>query len=114
MSKIIDLLEWLERLYQAQRDDGREQDDHGFKIQTLDNPGWLIEANLQRVRPDATATDRVLAVVGEPSGAQNGNIGGTIWMICQIRSAKFVGAGDPTQLRKILSHFRRLVEAEPT
>lgn len=113
MSEVIDMLGWLERWYQEQCDDDWEQD-HGVTIQTLDNPGWLVEADLQGVRPEAMATDRVLAVVGEPPSDKNGNIGGTIWMTCEIRSGKFVGAGDPTQLRMLLTQFRSFVEAEAT
>ena len=33
-------------------------------------------------------------------------------MTCEIKAGKFVGAGDPTQLRTILAQFRSLVEAE--
>lgn len=113
MGEGMDMLGWLERLYQEQCDDEWEQD-HGFVIQTLDNPGWLVEAELRTIRPEAMATDRVLAVVGEPPSEENGNVGGTIWMTCEIRSGKFVGAGDPTQLRTILTQLRSLVEAEDT
>ena len=113
VSQVTDLLGWLERLYQEQCD-GEWEHDHGFTIQTLDNPGWLVEANLRRVRPGATTTDRILAVVGEPPSDENGNIGGPVWMRCEIRSERFVGAGDPTQLRTILAQFRSLVEAEAT
>lgn len=113
MGEVVDLLSWLERWYQGQCDDAWEQD-HGVTIQTLDNPGWLVEADLRGVKPEAIAADRVLAVVGEPPSDENGNIGGDIWMTCEIRAEKFVGAGDPTQLRMILEQFRRLVEKEAT
>ena len=111
MSELMDLLDWLERWYQSQCD-GEWEHDCGFSIETLDNPGWLVQANLRGVGPDAMATDRVLAAAGEPPSDKNGNQGGPIWMTCEIKAGKFVGAGDPTQLRAILAQFRSLVEAE--
>jgi hypothetical protein len=110
MSDVIDLLGWLERWLQERSE---WEHDHGFRIESLDNPGWLVEANLRTVKPEAMAS-RVLVVVGEPPSDKNGNVGGSIWMTCEIRAGKFVGAGDPTQLRTILSQFRSLVEAEAT
>lgn len=106
----MDLLHWLERWYQEQCDDEWEHS-CGVTIETLDNPGWLVQADLQSLEPKALA-DRVLAVVGEPPSDKNGNNGGIIWMTCDIKSGKFVGAGDPTQLRTILAQLRSLVEAE--
>jgi hypothetical protein len=113
MSEVMDLLIWLERWYQEQCD-GEWEQEQGVTIQTLDNPGWLVEANLRGLRPEAMAAARILAVVGEPPREDNGNIGGSIWMTCEIRSGKFVGSGDPTQLRMTLAQFRSLVEAEAT
>lgn len=110
MSKYIDILGWLETFYQGECTAELEQD-RGFSIQTLDNPGWLVKANLpRRMSQSLAAADRVLSVLGEPPCATNGNIGGDIWMTCEIRSAQFVGAGDPTQLRAILAQLRSLVE----
>jgi hypothetical protein len=111
MSDVKDLLGWLEWWYEEQCDDEWEQD-NGVTIQTLDNPGWLVEADLRGLSPEAMASERVLAVVGEPPSDENGNLGGPTWMKCEIRFGKFVGAGDPTQLRTILAQFRSLVEAE--
>jgi hypothetical protein len=107
----MDQLEWLERWYQEQCD-GEWEHAHGVTIETLDNPGWLVQVDLQGKGPEAMPADRVLAVLGEPPSAANGNVGGTIWMTCDIKSGKFVGAGDSTQLRRILAQFRTLVEAE--
>jgi immunity protein 53 of polymorphic toxin system len=39
-------------------------------------------------------------------------MGASLWMTCEIKSGRFVGAGDPTQLRAILAQFRSLVETE--
>jgi hypothetical protein len=113
VSEIVDLLSWLERWYQDQCDDEWEEE-QGVTIQTLDNTGWLVEADVRGVAPEAMAADRVLVVVGNPPSEQNGNIGGEVWLTCEIKSGKFVGAGDPTQLRVILAQFRTFVEGEAT
>jgi hypothetical protein len=109
MSGLTDELAWLEQWYQEQCD-GDWEHHCGVTIETLDNPGWLVQADL-RARP-AIATDRALAIVGDPPSDTNGNQGGPTWMTCDIRAGKFVGAGDPTQLRAILAQLRSVVEAE--
>jgi Immunity protein 53 len=115
MSKqVTDPLVWLERWYEEQWDDEGAHD-LGFSIESLDNPGWLVQVNyLLGLNPEAIASDRILTVVGEPPSEENGNNGGAIWMICEIQSGKFIGSGDPTQLSRILSEFRSFVEAHST
>lgn len=109
MTEFVDLLDWLEQWYQRQCDDEWEHD-HGVTIQTLDNPGCLVKADLRGLKPEVMVTDQILAVLGEPPSAENGNIGGDEWMACEVKSGKFVGAGDATQLRRILAQFRGLIE----
>jgi hypothetical protein len=111
MSEIEDQLGWLERWYQS-RCDGEWEHDCGLTVETLDNPGWLVKIDLQGVELEAMANGRVLSVVGEPPSESNGNVGGDIWMVCKIEAGKFVGAGDPTQLRAIIGQFRSYIEAE--
>jgi hypothetical protein len=64
MSGLTDELAWLEQWYQEQCD-GDWEHHCGVTIETLDNPGWLVQADL-RARP-AIATDRALAIVGGPA-----------------------------------------------
>lgn len=111
MTAIMDPFEWLERWYREQCD-GEWEHHYGITIETLDNPGWLVQVDLRGIEPAALAADRVLAVLGEPPSDENGNLGGPIWMKCDIESGKFVGAGDPTQLRAIVAQLRSFVEAE--
>ena len=109
MGECTDVLEWLEQWYQSQCD-GEWEHDCGVTIETLDNPGWLVQVDLRGAR--AKLADHALALVGEPPSEQNGNEGGLVWMTCDIKAGKFVGAGDPTQLRAILAQLKSLVEAE--
>lgn len=108
MSEFMDLLGWLERWYREQCD-GQWEQDHGVTIQTLDNSGWLVKVDLRGLKSGAMK-DGVLVVLGEPPSAENGNVGGDIWLTCEVTSGHFVGAGDPTQLRAILAQFRKLAE----
>lgn len=112
MSDVTDPLEWLERWYRAQCD-GEWEHQCGVTIDTLDNPGWSVTIDLKGAESGSTSP-RTLAVVGEPPSGENGNEGGPIWMTCEIKGGKFVGAGDPTQLRAILEQFRRVTAADPT
>ena len=100
MNNAKDPLSWLETWYH-----GRSVGEHenGFSVRTIDNPGWLVRANLRGVVTEAMAADRLLAVLGEPPNADNGNLGNDIWMMCKTESGEFIGAGDPTQLRSILT-----------
>jgi hypothetical protein len=107
----MDPFEWLERWYHEQCD-GEWEHHSGITIETLDNPGWLVQVDFRRMEPEALAADRVLAVLGEPPSDENGNQGGPVWMTCGIESGRFVGAGDPTQLRAIVAQLRSFVEAE--
>ena len=111
MPEDANLLDWLEQLYLGNGDDDGAHD-RGFSIQTIDNPGWLVKADLAHLNGNRALTERVVIVLGDPPGPENGNIGGAMWLSCQIRSGQFIGAGDPTQLRAILAAFRRLVEEE--
>lgn len=109
MSESLDLLEWLQRWYQAQCD-GDWEHECGIRIESLDNPGWLIKADLRGMDPAKRPADRVLVALGESPCTENGKMGGDVWMMCEIKSGQFVGAGDPTQLQTILAQFRKLVE----
>lgn len=110
MSEIKDELRWLEQWYQEQCD-GEWEHECGVTVETLDNPGWLVKIDLRGTEREPVASARVLAVVGEPPNETNGNQGGAVWMTCSVESGKFIGAGDPSQLRAILAQFRSFIEA---
>jgi hypothetical protein len=101
----VNLIRWLEDWLQDQRD-GELEDERGFILRTLDNPGWLLTVSLGEV---AGSSDRLLLLDGDPPCAENGNVGGETWLICEVKSGKFVGAGDPSQLARIIETFRTLV-----
>ena len=100
----MDDLEWLERWY-AEQCDGEWEHQLGVKIETLDNPGWMLTVDLRGTDLDGRAPG-VIAVTGEPPTAENGNVGGPKWSDCRVRDGKFIATGDPSQLRKLLAVFR--------
>jgi hypothetical protein len=113
MGEIKDELSWLEHWYQEQCD-GEWEHACGVTVETLDNPGWLVTIDLRGVEPEAVASTRVVSVLGEPPSEMNGNKGGAVWMTCKVESGKFIGAGDPSQLRAILAQFKSFIEARAT
>jgi len=105
----MDELKWLEQWYAAQcRDDWAN--DRGVVIQTLDNPGWLVNVDLQGTELEARMTDALVLREGEPPSAENGNIGGPDWGECNVKGGRFIGAGDPGKLSTILHCFRAWAE----
>jgi hypothetical protein len=88
-----DLLAWLESFYAAECD-GTWEHDHGVKIDTLDNPGWRVEAD-----------------VGPSVGAHSDNVERSEldWISYAASDGKFVGYGGPQNLRELLEVLRKLV-----
>lgn len=109
MASDQELLAWLSKWYRDHCD-GRWEHDHGVQLETLDNPGWLLKVDLIGTRFEDRATDQVVRRTGEPPSAANGNLGGPLWLECQIREKRFEGAGDPTKLVEIINCFRDWVE----
>ena len=97
-------LEWLERWY-AEQCDGHWEHQRGVKVETLDNPGWLLTVDLVGTSLASRAPGSV-KVVGDPPSKENGNVGGSVWLECRVRDGKFIGAGDAGQLRALLAIFR--------
>ncbi len=102
-----DELAWLQ-LWYASRCDGSWEHEFGVTVETCDNPGWLVTIDLNKEPPDR-AVARVLLVTGDPPRSENGNVGGTDWMTCEVKGVAFQGAGDPTKLSAIIRCFREMV-----
>lgn len=77
--------------------DGDSEHSYGVKIDTLDNPGWLIKIDLLHTDPDGKAFTELLEGV-DPSGHSNEEF----WIHCSVRDNQFVGAGDPSKIARIL------------
>ena len=86
--------------------DGDWEHHKGFSIQTLDNPGWLLRANLIGTNLE-NAT--MLPISEDCDKLSNPDADG--WIDCRIREREFVGASDPTQLPRLIQIFSSLIDS---
>jgi len=91
-------LAWLQTWYSS-RCDGTWEHAHGVKIETLDNPGWLVTVDVGNSLP--------CSILSEERNDQD-------WINCKVMDRQFVGAGGPGNLVEILSILRSwLTESQP-
>lgn len=88
-----DLLERLEAWYSSQCD-GEWEHHSGVIIETLDNPGWLV-------RIDLTGTSLAYTSFEKSENMDSKNA----WLECKTRGRRWIGAGGPHMLRRILVEF---------
>ena len=93
-TKLIKLQEWYQR-----HCDGEWEHSWGIKIDTLDNPGWTVEINLQETIYE-NATWAPLFVDNNEED----------WITCRKELGNFKGVGDPSKLEEILEYFLSNVE----
>ena len=92
------LLHWLERFYVSECD-GDWEHQYGVKIETLDNPGWMVKVDVF----DTELHDLHIEYAQEERSASD-------WLGIELVKQRFRGVGDPYKLTTILERFRRLVE----
>lgn len=85
----------LERIQDWYRNNCDGDWEHGFgiKIETVDNPGWSVEIELQD-----TALEHAQFEKQYDHGDED-------WLFVGIKDKKFIGAGDPDKLSEILRIF---------
>jgi hypothetical protein len=93
----IDLLAKLCEWYEEQCD-GDWEHGSGVRIDTLDNPGWIVKINLIGTASENDVFDTVMFDEGKDN-----------WLTCSKKGQDFQGAGDPSKLPTILEHFLRFV-----
>lgn len=95
----MDVLMLLQQWYTSQCN-GEWEHQYGVRIETLDNPGWLV-----RIDVVGTALeDRPFTEVAEGVGRDK-HPDKTRWMHCSLRDKTWEGAGDETQLTRLLRIF---------
>lgn len=100
------LLDRLIRWYESQCN-GDWEHTWGIKIDTLDNPGWKVEINLQGTALASRKFEPVaegLSVEGWPNSER--------WIQCSVGDNLFHGAGDSQQLQRILKIFLDWADAQ--
>jgi len=88
--------------YQAQCAGNREHS-YGVKLETLDNPGWLLTIDLIHTDLQGqkmTGIEEGCNLEGHPVSLQ--------WLHCSIKDNQFRGASDPTQVERMFCIFEGL------
>jgi len=96
---VTEIFSRLTRWYVANCNDCWEHS-YGVKLETLDNPGWLVTFDL---------TGTPLENMPFPPVIVGCQIDGTpveeTWRHCRIVNGRWEGAGSPSQLERLLSTF---------
>lgn len=102
-----DHLAWLANWYGLQCDGDWEHQD-GIRIETLDNPGWMVTVSLTGTELEARAFTATRS--GETGGDGDPK---TRWYDCQVASGEFRGACGVFDLGRVLGIFRDWAESRP-
>jgi hypothetical protein len=94
-------LEELEAWYESQCD-GDWEHEFGPRIETLDNPGWLVDIPLEGTPLEGRAFEPVEDLA--PSRT---------WIVCKVSENTFRGRGGAPMLGRILRVFLDWARAEP-
>lgn len=87
------LFELLQNWYLAQCD-GDWEHEFGIKIDTLDNPGWIVLIDLIGTNCENKKFDEIDQQINENN-----------WIQCEVKGGKFSGAGGPKNLTDIIKIF---------
>lgn len=85
----------LQRWYASQCD-GDWEHTYGVRIETLDNPGWLVTIDL---------ADTDLEPIAFETRKRGRSDEDSDWVLCQRQGAKFVGAGGIGNLDELVGAF---------
>jgi len=86
--------------------DGDWEHQYGVRLETSDNPGWILTIDLADTNLDGRemlAIKEGTAVDGCSHEYESPDL--SRWLHCSVRDNKFVGAGDPTQLARLFGEF---------
>ena len=93
----------IERLQEWYRQccDGDWEHTYGVKIDTLDNPRWLVKIDLTRT----DLQDKSFGAIQDGMRTDDGHPSESDWICCSVKDNIFDGAGDPGKLEAILRVF---------
>ena len=94
----MDLLIWLEKWFSFMCD-GDWEHLYGIKIDTLDNPGWVVSIDILDTPLEMKKFEKVSKYVDDSN-----------WICCQVKDGKFDGSGDISKLKEILEIFKKWAE----
>jgi hypothetical protein len=75
---------------------------YGVKIETLENPGWILEIDLIGTPLEGERFEPVhYGMFEEAEGS------GNEWILCKVENNKFSASGGPLKLTEIINVFLR-------
>lgn len=90
----MDVIQRLQQWY-LNNCNGDWEHTFGIRVETMDNPGWLIEIDLEETfLEDATPGEVVRLDRSD-----------TDWLACEIKERKFIGYGGPSNLAELIQMF---------
>lgn len=89
----MDVLKELNKWFESNCD-GDWEHSYGIKIETLDNPGWIVYINLYDTYLDDAPFEEIAIDNGEND-----------WLSCKVKDYIFIGMGDTKKLETILEIF---------
>ncbi|NLP27008.1 MAG: rhodanese-related sulfurtransferase [Clostridiales bacterium] len=97
----MSIIKWIEEWFSLNCNGGWEHVYNNVRIETLDNPGWLVDFNLL----DTGLENKYFKKIRIDNGDND-------WIFCYIEDGKFKGRGDSRKLEEILTNFKEWVEQE--
>ncbi len=94
------MIDWLQKWYSNQCD-GDWEHEYGIRIETIDNPGWIITIDLA-----STNFESLEIPYTRIENAEND------WMDYGIKDKIFSGAGDSLKINDIINKFKEIVESK--
>lgn len=98
MMQSTNILQWVQNWF-SNHCDGDWEHGEGIKIQSLDNPGWVLKISLKDTDFEDLEIQYVLFEVSEDD-----------WYGIEVKNSIFNAAGDPSKLEFLLWKFKELVE----
>ena len=90
-------IKWLEKWYEHNCN-GQWEHLYGIKIETLDNPGWHVEINLEGTEYVNLKQKKLIR-----------DMGSNDWINCSIAKGAFNGYGDCMKLEEIIETFKKWI-----
>ena len=97
----MDSLSLLQQWYLQQCDEDWEHS-YGIRIDTLDNPGWILEVDLVGTELEDQPFEQVHYGMFEQAETS-----GNDWIFCKVVENKFSASSGPLKLTEIINIFLR-------
>jgi len=94
------MLKWLQEWF-CQLCDGEWEHENSLVIETIDNPGWSIEIDLNNINLNIQSKEWQIYELSEDN-----------WIGYKIDENIYFATGDPLKLEKLIIVFKEIIENE--